>query len=34
MLGFTIEKVSRAKYHYMYGKRDEERSTIVAARTR
>ena len=33
MLGFTIEKISRAKYYYMYGDRDEERSTIVAART-
>jgi len=32
MLGFTIEKVSTAKYRYMYGDRDEERSTIVAVR--
>ena len=32
MLGFTIEKVSHAKYYYMYGDREEERSTIVAAR--
>ena len=32
MLGFAIEKVSRAKYRYMYGERDEERSTIVAVR--
>jgi SAM-dependent methyltransferase len=32
MLGFAIEKVSRAKYRYMYGDRDEERSTIVAVR--
>lgn len=33
MLGFSIEKVSRAEYYYMYGDRQEERSTIVAART-
>jgi len=32
MLGFAIEKVSRAKYRYMYGERDEERATIVAVR--
>ena len=32
MLGFGIERVNRASYHYMYGDRDEERSTIVAAR--
>jgi SAM-dependent methyltransferase len=32
MLGFAIEKVSRAKYRYMYADRDEERSTIVAVR--
>ena len=32
MLGFSIEKVSRAKYRYMYGDRDEERATIVALR--
>jgi len=32
MLGFAIEKVSRAKYRYMYAGRDEERSTIVAVR--
>ena len=34
MLGFTIEKVSRASYYYMYGDREEERSTIVATRAR
>ena len=33
MLGFTIEKVSRAKYRYMFGNRDEERSPIGAARS-
>ena len=32
MLGFTIAKVSHAKYYYMYGDRLEERSTIVAVR--
>ena len=32
MLGFVIENVSRAKYRYMYGDRDEERWTIVAVR--
>ena len=32
MLGFSIRKVSRAKYYYMYGDRFEERSTIVAVR--
>jgi hypothetical protein len=32
MLGFAIEKVSRAKYRYVFGDRDEERSTLVAAR--
>ncbi|HKP02643.1 MAG TPA: methyltransferase domain-containing protein [Chthoniobacterales bacterium] len=32
MLGFEIEKVSRSHYRYMYGDRDEERFTIVAAR--
>lgn len=32
MLGFSTEKVSRARYRYMYGRRDEERSTIVARR--
>ena len=32
MLGFAIENVSRAKYRYMYGDRDEERWTIVAVR--
>lgn len=32
MLGFEIEKISRATYHYMYGNRDEERATIVARR--
>ena len=32
MLGFAIEKVSHGKYRYMYGERDEERSTIVALR--
>jgi SAM-dependent methyltransferase len=34
MLGFRIEKINRAKYYYMYGDREEERSTIVAARVR
>ena len=34
MLGFSIEKISRAKYYYMYGDREEERSTIVAVRSR
>ena len=32
MLGFEIEKISRAAYYYMYGDRDEERATIVARR--
>jgi len=32
MLGFAIERVSRGKYRYMYGDRDEERSTFVAVR--
>jgi SAM-dependent methyltransferase len=32
MLGFEIEKVSRSSYRYMFGDRDEERSTIVATR--
>jgi SAM-dependent methyltransferase len=32
MLGFTIAKVTHAKYYYMYGDRFEERSTIVAVR--
>src|SRR2546423_3892064 len=32
MLGFEIEKVSPANYYYMYGDREEERSTIVAIR--
>jgi SAM-dependent methyltransferase len=32
MLGFEIERVNRATYYYMYGDRDEERSTIVASR--
>lgn len=32
MLGFEIEKVSRASYRYLYGGRDEERATIVAVR--
>lgn len=32
MLGFSITKVSHAKYYYMYGERLEERSTIVAVR--
>ncbi|HEV7476011.1 MAG TPA: class I SAM-dependent methyltransferase [Pyrinomonadaceae bacterium] len=32
MLGFSIKKVSHAKYYYMYGDRFEERSTIVAVR--
>lgn len=32
MLGFEIEKVSRANYYYMYGNREEERTTIVAIR--
>ena len=33
MLGFSITKVSSAKYYYMYGDRFEERSTIVANRS-
>ena len=33
MLGFNIARVTRAKFHYMYGDRFEERSTIVAVRT-
>jgi SAM-dependent methyltransferase len=32
MLGFAIEKISRSQYRYMYGDRDEERSTLVAVR--
>jgi SAM-dependent methyltransferase len=32
MLGFTIEKVSRGKYRYMFGERDEERTTLVGVR--
>ena len=32
MLGFEIEKVSRSRYYYMYGDREEERGTIVALR--
>jgi SAM-dependent methyltransferase len=32
MLGFSITKVSHAKYYYMYGDRFEERSTVVAVR--
>jgi len=32
MLGFSIVRVSQAKYYYMYGDRFEERSTIVAVR--
>jgi SAM-dependent methyltransferase len=32
MLGFAIERVSRASYRYMYGERDEERATVVAVR--
>jgi hypothetical protein len=32
MLGFSIAKVSHAKYYYMYGDRLEERSTLVAVR--
>jgi SAM-dependent methyltransferase len=32
MLGFSIARVSQAKYYYMYGDRFEERSTIVAVR--
>ncbi len=32
MLGFSIAKVSQAKYYYMYGDRLEERTTIVAVR--
>jgi SAM-dependent methyltransferase len=32
MLGFSLARVSHAKYHYMYGDRFEERSTIVAVR--
>jgi len=32
MLGFSIVKISRAKYYYVHGDRFEERSTIVAAR--
>lgn len=30
MLGFTIARVTHAKYYYMFGDRMEERSTIVA----
>jgi SAM-dependent methyltransferase len=32
MLGFEIERIKKAAYYYMYGDRDEERSTIVAVR--
>jgi SAM-dependent methyltransferase len=32
MLGFSITKVSHAKYYYMYGDRFEERATVVAVR--
>lgn len=32
MLGFTIVKVTEAKYYYAYGDRFEERSTILAVR--
>ncbi len=32
MLGFSIAKVTTAKYRYMHGDRFEERSTIVAVR--
>lgn len=32
MLGFSIARVTHAKYHYMHGDRFEERSTIVAVR--
>jgi SAM-dependent methyltransferase len=30
MLGFEIERIKKAAYYYMYGDRNEERSTIVA----
>jgi hypothetical protein len=33
MLGFSIAKISHAKFYYMYGDRFEERSTIVAVRS-
>jgi ubiquinone/menaquinone biosynthesis C-methylase UbiE len=32
ILGFAIEKVSRSRYRYMYGNRDEERATVIAVR--
>ena len=32
MLGFSIARVSQAKYYYLYGDRFEARSTIVAVR--
>lgn len=32
MLGFEIERISRATYYHMYGDRHEERATIVARR--
>lgn len=32
MIGFSIAKVTQAKYYYTYGERFEERSTIVAVR--
>jgi SAM-dependent methyltransferase len=32
MLGFEIERIKKAAYYYMYGDRNEERSTIVATR--
>lgn len=32
MLGFSIAKVSQAKYYYMYSDRLEERTTVVAVR--
>ena len=33
MLGFSIAKISHAKFYYMYGDRFEERATIVAVRS-
>jgi SAM-dependent methyltransferase len=33
MLGFSIAKITDAKFYYMYGDRFEERSTIVAVRS-
>lgn len=32
MLGFSITRVSREKYYYMYGDEQQERATIVAVR--